>query len=403
MKKIAIVSSSVALEGEKGLNRIFFLANLVSQNGFDVELITSKFHHWSKSFRNEETRIVNEHLKITFLDEIGYKKNIEPKRIISHYILAQNVEKYLADKDYDLIYCAIPDNKVARKSGEYAKKKGIPFIVDVEDLWPEAMRMVLDVPVLSDILFSYYTIDAKKTYQLANGIVGSSETYMFEPKKYNVEVEKSITVYVGNDVARFDNGVKENYDKVNKPEGEYWVSYAGTLGSSYDIATLIKACKVIEDNGNKNLKLMILGDGPLKEEFEQIAKDQHNVVFLGYTKFELMAAYLAKSDIVVNSIVKKAPQSFVSKIGDYLASNTPMINTCIDPEFWYTVEDKHFGVNVEPENVEAMVNGINYLISIPKECKEMAKVGRQFCEEKFDRSKSYLNIVNLMNDLLQGK
>ena len=46
-----------------------------------------------------------------------------------------------------------------------------------------------------------------------------------------------------------------------------------------------------------------------------------------------MAAYLAKSDILVNSFVKKAPQSIVTKIGDYLAAGKPMINTCMSPEF----------------------------------------------------------------------
>ena len=71
-----------------------------------------------------------------------------------------------------------------------------------------------------------------------------------------------------------------------------------------------------------NIKIKILGNGPLKEELEKAAKDQgcRNVEFLGYVSYPEMAAWLAKSDILVNSFVKKAPQSIVTKIGDYLAA-----------------------------------------------------------------------------------
>ena len=82
-----------------------------------------------------------------------------------------------------------------------------------------------------------------------------------------------------------------------------------------------------------NIKIKILGSGPLEKEMEQITEEHYckNVEFVGYMPYGKMAAYLAKSDIVVNSFVKKAPQSIVTKIGDYLASGHPMINTCMSP------------------------------------------------------------------------
>ena len=33
------------------------------------------------------------------------------------------------------------------------RRKEIPFVADVNDLWPEAMRMIIDIPVISDIIF----------------------------------------------------------------------------------------------------------------------------------------------------------------------------------------------------------------------------------------------------------
>ena len=34
--------------------------------------------------------------------------------------------------------------------------------------------------------------------------------------------------------------------EVDKPEGELWVAYAGTLGASYDVATLVEAAALLE-------------------------------------------------------------------------------------------------------------------------------------------------------------
>lgn len=95
MKKIAIVTFSTALAGEKGLDRLYFLADLFSRHGWEVEVITSRFHHWTKSFRPKDACYDKEHLKVVLCDELGYEKNIQVKRILSHRILAHNILSYL--------------------------------------------------------------------------------------------------------------------------------------------------------------------------------------------------------------------------------------------------------------------------------------------------------------------
>ncbi len=97
----------------------------------------------------------NQDLKynVIFIEEPGYKKNIDYRRIKSHRVFADNLKKYLVNKSYDLVYFEIPPNNMARVAVDYAEKMGIPCIADVNDLWPEAMKMILDIPLISDILF----------------------------------------------------------------------------------------------------------------------------------------------------------------------------------------------------------------------------------------------------------
>lgn len=117
-----------------------------------------------------------------------------------------------------------------------------------------------------------------------------------------------------------------------------------------------------------------------------------------------MAAFLTKSDVNVNSLVTKAPQGFVSKIGDYLASGKPMINTGSNGEFRRAVEREGWGVNVPAENADLLSQAILKLKANPAQCLVMGKKTRAVAEEKYDRKTSYLEIVKLADRLLdKGK
>ena len=403
MKKIAVISMGVKLDNEKGYSRFRYIGDFLSDAGYQVDLITTTFQHWEKAQRNlDEIKKENYKFNLKFIYEPGYKKNIDFRRIRSHRIAAKNLRQLLEKEgDYDLIYCEIPPNDVALAAAEYAKAKDIPFVPDVNDLWPEAMRMVLDMPVISNILFYPLLRDAEKVYSLVAGIIGTSDEYRDRPlKNQKLDVPKK-TVYVGNEIAEFDAGVAEYGPQISKDEEEFWVSYAGTIGTSYDIKTMVLAGKELLNRGKNQIKIKILGGGPLKEELETLAKEQKciNVEFVGYAPYPKMAAYLAKSDLLVNSFVKKAPQSIVTKIGDYLAAGKPMINTCMSPEFRNKVEHDGFGINIMPEDVNVLADAIEKLYEDEAGRTEMGKRARTIAEEQFDRPQSYKKIIELIEEL----
>ena len=402
MKHIAIVTLAVALEGEKGYSRFRFLAELLS-NYYDIDLITSTFQHWEKRQRNVNMISgMKSKYGIRLAYEPGYKKNVDFRRIYSHKIAVKNIIKLLQKKQYDLIYCIIPDNNMAAAVGKYAKENDIRYIVDIEDLWPEAMEMVSPLPkIINRLIFSPFRKKAKEAYKYADGFVGTSDEYRDVPKnKYGIENKPAITVYVGCDLSEFDSGVEEFEKEIIKPEDEFWITYAGNLGSSYDIPTLIRAAQELYQTNTK-IMVKILGGGPLENDFKAVAQERKcNVEFVGYTPYKKMAAYLSKSDILVNSFVKKAPQSIVTKIGDYLAAGKPMINTLSSPEFRKKVEHDGFGVNVEAENVPQLVKAINDLYDNSKMRMQMSKKARAICSNEFNRANSYKKIKKIIEDFI---
>ena len=407
MKKIVIVASDVAMPGEKGLSRLHYLAELFTNNGFDVTLVTADFQHWEKRFRTPEAQAraqAASRCKPVFLHEDGYRKNLDLKRILSYRTLARNIGRYLDRNEFDLVYSLIPDNRVAAVAGRCAKKRGVPFVIDVEDLWPEAMRMVFDVPVLSDVAFSYFTLNAKKAYACADAAVGSSDEYRDEPLKYGARPKRSVTVYVGSELRRFDAGAAANANKPKKGENEFWVAYAGTLGASYDLETMIKAADLLYRRGLTDIKTLLLGSGPDEDRLRAAAeKTPADVRLPGYLPYEEMAAYLKASDVTVNSLVAKASQSIVSKIGDYLAAGVPMINTGLNAEFMEKVNADGFGINVPPGNAEALADAVQRLYEDRPLCESMGKKARAVAETQFDRETSYMKIVQLAKSLLNDE
>lgn len=408
-RRIAVVTQGVKLGDEtRGYTRFRFLSELLAREGFEVDLITSTFQHWDKAQR-DTTRACYQQLpyRIRFVYEPGYSKNLDIKRIQSHRVFAKNLrglfKSRFADnpRAYDLIYSEIPPNDMARVCAEVAHDQGIPYVADVNDLWPEAMRMAIDVPVLSSVAFAPFARDAKRTYRLMTAAVGTSDEYANRPALDRDERYEKRTVYVGNQLHAFDEGAKQRASDVEKPADEFWVIYTGTLGASYDIATLIEAASLAVEK-DPRIRVKLLGDGPDRVRLEELAeKSGAPVEFVGYAPYDLMAAYLLASDITVNSLVKTAAQSVVTKIGDYLAAGIPMINTGTSPEFRAKVESDGFGLNVEAEDAQMLADAILELAGDPDRCAAMGERARSIAETQFDQEQSYRVIVDLIRQLTE--
>ena len=396
-KKIAIVSSQYFwLPEEAGPSRFYSIARTFKDNGYDVDVYTSSYEHHEKKQRDKS---ISTDLNVIYIDCISYKKNIDPRREVSNIMFSAKVSKELEKRilDYEAVYCSIPPNNIGKTVGAICKKHNVPFIVDIEDLWPEAMSTLFSKPF--QILTKPYYFDAEKTYAYANGVVGTSEEYTSRAWKNNVRSIPNRTVYVGTDINAFDEEVANNITKVIKPENEFWVIYTGSIGHSYAIDNVVRAASQIKDN--ERIKFKILGDGPLRVECEELAKKLkcNNIEFLGYVTHPAMAAYLSKSDVTINSFAKGVAQSIVNKVGDYLAAGKPMINTLENKECCTLINDNVVGINVPAEIPNELANAINKMFSSEEMRVSYGNNARLLAEMKFDRKTSYMEIIDLISSL----
>ena len=105
------------------------------------------------------------------LHESGYPKNVCLKRFFSHFVWGRNVKKYLTKRKHpDVVYCAVPSLTAAYLASKFCSKHNIKFVIDIQDLWPEAFQMVFNIPILSQLIFLPFTFKANLIYKKADVI-----------------------------------------------------------------------------------------------------------------------------------------------------------------------------------------------------------------------------------------
>lgn len=392
-KKVIIVAHFCDYVAENTNNRFNYLASMLYKKGYEVELITSSFSHRDKKQRMQSTNM-NGTYKITLIHEPSYKKNISLKRLlISHKILSRNLMHYLKNSiKPDLIYCAFPSINVAEAVSEYAVSSGIPFIIDIQDLWPEAFQMVFDIPLISKMVFNPMIKVANNIYSRADEIIGVSQTYVDRAMSVAKKGATGHVIYLGTDLEDFDNFAKQEYnDLPNKMNGEKWIAYCGTLGKSYDLVSVMDALDLLKE---QTLKLIVMGDGPRRNEFEHYAlKKQINCIFTGKLIYPEMCSMLKKCDMTVNPIVGKSAASIINKHADYAASGLPVLNTQNSSEYRQLVSKFQMGFNCVNGDSYDMASKIKQILINETQCLIMGRNARKCAEEKFNRKKTYEEII----------
>ena len=413
-------------------SRFVYLAKLLSEDlNNQVEIVTSDFNHATKKNFKSVGKLHN--VKITALHEPGYPKNVCLKRFSSHRFLAKNIKKYLNNrKKPDICYCAVPSLAVADSVSKYCESNNVRFIVDVQDLWPEAFKMVFHVPVISNFVFYPMKKQADRIYSRADRIVAVSKTYADRAKCVNKKCENPTVVYLGTDKNVFDeyanrSGVRienlENYrDSKNdsmsiissifttqfveeevalsesnvttSDDGPIRIAYCGTLGSSYDISCVIEAIKLLDENDKKKIQFIVMGDGPRKQEFIRQSEGLP-IFFTGRLPYPDMVWVLSRCDIAVNPVRKDSAGSIINKVGDYAMAGLPVVNTQECEEYRDLLEQYNAGINCRCANKQDVADALKCLIDDRELRIAQGQGSLRMGMECFDRGITYNRLVEL--------
>jgi glycosyltransferase involved in cell wall biosynthesis len=316
------------------------------------------------------------------------------------FMITSILASFKLKRRYDLVYATSSPLFVGLSGYIVSRFKGVRFVFEVRDLWPDA------AVVLGELKNRFFIRLASSIEQLyyrkcAKVIVVTKGCYQNVIKK-GVDARKIEIVYNGANIETF-KPLNEGQELKNKYgyEGKFIVLYAGNFGLIHGMDSLVEAVKLLRQE--KDIRFIFIGEGPMKNEVLQSREDYKlvNLQVLNDIPVEGIIDYFNLADVCLVS-AKKSQLSHVLlpvKMFDAWSCGKPIILS-VDGEAREHLVRAKGGIWVEPENPEQIVNAIRYLHVNPNLCREFGKNGRKYVEEHFSRKVQAERLEKILRDIL---
>ncbi|SHI99220.1 Glycosyltransferase involved in cell wall bisynthesis [Butyrivibrio fibrisolvens DSM 3071] len=173
---------------------------------------------------------------------------------------------------------------------------------------------------------------------------------------------------------------------------ERYVVFYGRIGEEKGIRILMKAWE------NMDLPLVVMGSGPLEEEFRAWADKKSNVYFLGYTAHQECLRIVRNAEFVVFPSIWYEGCSMVQIETMSLGKVLVATNLGFSEE---AIEEGYNGTKFELGDVEDFIRKIQQLWKMPERLIEMGQNARKDFEEKYLPEDNYNQLIDIYKSVLK--
>ena len=281
-----------------------------------------------------------------------------------------------------------------------ARRYRVPFLVEVRDLWPQT---IIDMGELSEHHPITKALQALERflYSHAEKII----TLLPRADKYitacGVPREKIVWIPNGVDLSRF-----EGLEPYVASENGFRVLYLGAHGKANALDTVIQAARILRDRGYREIRFILVGDGPEKPRLMALAEEirLHNVEFRGPVPKSAVPKTLCAVDATLFVLHDLSLYNYgisLNKLFDYLAASKPLI--LVGRPANNPVEEAYCGLAVPPQGPEALAEAVIQLYQMsPEERAEMGRRGREYVEKYHDIRKLAAQLESVLQSVLSG-
>ena len=182
----------------------------------------------------------------------------------------------------------------------------------------------------------------------------------------------------------------------NQYPGDILITFIGRLIDGKGLSDLMNAVKKL----NSNFRLFIVGDGPQKNELENLAKKlgfREKIIFFGHKKFEEAMGILKISDIFVNpSYTEGLPTSVIEAA--FCKKAIIATNVGGTPEI---ITDNQSGYLINPKDIPTLKNKLEILINNETLRKELGNNAYNEMLNKFNWNKSIERYLEIFDKMLK--
>jgi glycosyltransferase involved in cell wall biosynthesis len=260
----------------------------------------------------------------------------------------------------DVVVGTSPQFFTACAASAVARLKGVPFVFELRDLWPESIKAV--GAMRDSVLIRALERLELHLYRRATRIVSVTRSFREILARRGIDPAKIDVVTNGADLARFSPQPRDQaLARELGLEGRFVAGYIGTHGMAHALETLLVAAKRLRQDG---FAFLLLGDGARKEALRAQALDMglDNVVFVDSVPKQDVPRYWSLLDAAIIHLKKTPLFSTVipSKLFECMAMGIPVVHG-VAGESAEIVTREEVGLVFEPENAAELCEKLQQL------------------------------------------
>jgi len=392
-------------------NKYFFIKGGAETSFFDTAELIKENGHQDIAFSMEHERNFSTDFDSYFVSNVDYEsKNIchqisSTLKILYSFEAKGNVDHLICDTKPDLVHLHNIYHQISPSILHTIRKYNLPVVMTLHDykiICGSYSMFDRGKPCEACKGGRYYQSFLKKCVKdsYLKSLVTTFEMYLHH-KLLNiydvVDVFISPSLFLKNKVEEMGFKGKIMYlpyfihANVFDPYfgfKEKTISYVGRLSKEKGILALVDAVKGLD------VKLKIIGEGPLKEVIEDRVKSEgiNNIEFLGYMSGQNLKEEIRHCmfTVIPSEWYENKPLSVIESF----ALGKPVIGSRIGgiPEL---VKDNETGFTFEPKNVEDLRAKISQLVNNPAEIERMGRNARRFVEDELNPDKHYERLMQI--------
>lgn len=326
------------------------------------------------------------------------------KRVLRYFI--QNIKQYRWAinkkniKDVDAIFVASTPPLHGYMVSCVAKKHGIPFVYNVQDVFPDSL-VGTGLAQKGSLLWKLGNKIENMTYARASKIIVISEDFRNNLISKGVSEEKIEVIYNWVDeeavvnVPRLKNKL---FAKYNLNPSKFYITYSGNIGMTQNMDMLLSVMEELQTKA-PDVELILIGEGAYKAQVERVVKEKKfmNVTLLPFQPYEDISHVFSLGDVgLVISKPGVGANSVPSKTWSIMSASRPVLANFDENELKTIIEENNCGIFTKAGDKVAFTDAILKLYHDRELCKVMGSNGRKFVMDNLTKevgTQKYVDVI----------
>ncbi|WP_242923697.1 glycosyltransferase family 4 protein [Pontibacter liquoris] len=301
----------------------------------------------------------------------------------------------------DVLWAVSTPLSTAWVVAQVARLRGVPWVFEVQDLWP-SFPIQMGAVKNSLLQKRLYRME-KRLYRSASHIITLSPDMTEYVVSLGISPDKITTNYNGTDLALAAAVQPEEMAELRhtyKLQHKKVVLYAGTYGRANDIPTLLQTIEAMA--ANLSITFVLAGSGYYESQLQALAQRVPNLLLLPpQPRPEIFKWFkLADLSLITFNDLPVLQTNSPAKFYDSLACGTPVIVT--NPGWTKRFVEQHgCGWYVPAEQSQALAQGIVQALAQPQELEAAGARGAAISRQLFDRQQLVKEVEAVLEQVVR--